>query len=228
MADLAEIKSMIEAALPGAEVEVIDETGAGDHLRATVAAPQFEGLSRIDQHRLVKAAVVERFEDGQIHALSIRTEPRRRASLSRWPIQQLKSKVEELIAGNPVLLFMKGTPEAPRCGFSMRVVQVLDTMDVEYGAIDVLPALQPLREVTAEISDWQTFPQLYINGELIGGADIVEEMYESGELAEALGIEQPRPSRAAGARRRSRRRCRSNSRLPLGDLRESRHLVLRR
>jgi monothiol glutaredoxin len=104
---------------------------------------------------------------------------------------ELKSKVEELIAANPVLLFMKGTPEAPRCGFSMRVVQVLDTMDVEYGAIDVLPALQPLREVTAEISDWQTFPQLYVNGELIGGADIVEEMFDSGELAEALGVEQP-------------------------------------
>jgi stress-induced morphogen len=73
MADLTEITEMIEMALPGAEVEVIDETGAGDHLRATVTAPQFEGLSRIDQHRLVKAAVVERFEDGQIHALSIRT-----------------------------------------------------------------------------------------------------------------------------------------------------------
>jgi monothiol glutaredoxin len=104
---------------------------------------------------------------------------------------QLKEKVEELIAGNPVLLFMKGTPEMPRCGFSMRVVQALDAMDVEYGAIDVLPALQPLREVTAEISDWQTFPQLYVNGELLGGADIVEEMFESGELAEALGVEQP-------------------------------------
>src|SRR6201986_2324414 len=105
--------------------------------------------------------------------------------------QELKSKVEELIAANPVLLFMKGVPEAPRCGFSMRVVQVLDAMDVEYGAIDVLPALQPLREVTAEISDWQTFPQLYVRGELVGGADLVEEMFESGELAEALGIEQP-------------------------------------
>lgn len=104
---------------------------------------------------------------------------------------ELKQKVEELIAGNPVLLFMKGTPEAPRCGFSMKVVQVLDTMDVEYGAIDVLPALQPLREVTGEISDWQTFPQLYVNGELLGGADIVEEMFASGELAEALGVEQP-------------------------------------
>ena len=104
---------------------------------------------------------------------------------------ELKQKVEELIAANQVLLFMKGTPEMPRCGFSMRVVQVLDSLDVEYGAIDVLPALQPLREVTAEISDWQTFPQLYVNGELLGGADIVEEMFDSGELAEALGVEQP-------------------------------------
>ncbi len=105
--------------------------------------------------------------------------------------QELKQKVEELIAANPVLLFMKGTPEEPRCGFSMRVVQVLDQLDVEYGAIDVLPALQPLREVTAEISDWQTFPQLYVNGELIGGADLVEETFDSGELAEALGVDQP-------------------------------------
>ena len=112
---------------------------------------------------------------------------------------ELKSKVEELIGANPVLLFMKGTPEMPRCGFSMRVVQVLDRMDIEYGAIDVLPALQPLREVTAEISDWQTFPQLYVNGELVGGADIVEEMFESGELAEALGVEQPAQAAAPEA-----------------------------
>jgi monothiol glutaredoxin len=106
----------------------------------------------------------------------------------------LKTRVEELIAANPVLLFMKGTPDAPRCGFSMRVVSVLDSLDVEYGAIDVLPALGELREVTAEISDWQTFPQLYVDGELIGGADIVEEMLESGELAELLGVDQPEVS----------------------------------
>jgi len=74
VADLAEIKAMIAAALPGAVVEVVDETGAGDHLRATVTAPQFAGLSRLDQHRLVRAAVKERFDDGQIHALSIKTE----------------------------------------------------------------------------------------------------------------------------------------------------------
>ena len=113
--------------------------------------------------------------------------------------QELKSKVEELIAANQVLLFMKGTPDMPRCGFSMRVVQVLDAVDAEYGAIDVLPALQPLREVTAEISDWQTFPQLYVNGELVGGADIVEEMYESGELTQLLGVEQPEEAKVAPA-----------------------------
>ena len=73
MADLDELKRMIEQALPGAEVAVLDETGGGDHLRAEVTAPQFEGLSRIDQHRLVKAAVSERFDDGTIHALSVKT-----------------------------------------------------------------------------------------------------------------------------------------------------------
>ncbi|HET6997017.1 MAG TPA: BolA/IbaG family iron-sulfur metabolism protein [Solirubrobacterales bacterium] len=73
MADLAELTTMIEAALPGASVEVSDETGNGDHLRAVVSAAQFEGLSRIDQHRLVKAAVKERFDDGTIHALSVKT-----------------------------------------------------------------------------------------------------------------------------------------------------------
>ena len=106
----------------------------------------------------------------------------------------LKDRVEELIADNRVLLFMKGTPEQPRCGFSMRVVNVLESYGVEYAALDVLPALQPLREVTAEISDWQTFPQLYVNGELLGGCDIVEEMDESGELAELLGAQRAEPA----------------------------------
>src|SRR5215207_5114340 len=91
---------------------------------------------------------------------------------------ELKQKVEEVLGENRVLLFMKGTPDMPRCGFSMR-------------AIGVLPMLDPLREVTGEIADWRTFPQLYVNGELVGGCDIVEEMAESGELAELLGVEQP-------------------------------------
>lgn len=104
---------------------------------------------------------------------------------------ELREQVVQAIADNEVLVFMKGTPEAPRCGFSMRTVQVLESMGVQYGAIDVLPVLQPLREVTTEISDWGTFPQVYVKGELIGGCDIVEEMYETGELATMLGVEQP-------------------------------------
>lgn len=74
-ADLDEIRGLISDALPGAEVEVVDETGGGDHLRATVRAPQFAGRSRVEQHRLVKAAVQKRMDDGSIHAFSVQTEP---------------------------------------------------------------------------------------------------------------------------------------------------------
>ena len=107
------------------------------------------------------------------------------------PEADLKDKIEELIRENKVLLFMKGTPDQPRCGFSQRTVGVLETMGVEYAALDVLPALEPLRQATGEISDWRTFPQLYVNGKLVGGCDIVGEMADSGELAELLGVEQP-------------------------------------
>jgi monothiol glutaredoxin len=113
--------------------------------------------------------------------------------------EELTDKVRALIAENPVILFMKGTPTEPRCGFSLRTVQVLDRMGIEYGAVDVLPALQPLREATAEIADWQTFPQLYVNGELVGGCDIVEEMFASGELAGLLGVEQPEVPETPGS-----------------------------
>ena len=110
--------------------------------------------------------------------------------------QTITDQVRQIIGDNEVLLFMKGTPDAPRCGFSMRVVGVLEQLGVEYGAVDVLPALEPLREATGEISDWRTFPQLYAKGELVGGCDIVEEMFESGELAQLVGVEQPEAAKA--------------------------------
>src|ERR671936_582602 len=112
---------------------------------------------------------------------------------------ELKQKVEEVLRENRIVLFMKGTPEMPRCGFSMRVVSVLEQMGTEYGAVDVLPILDPLRQVTGEIADWRTFPQLYVKGELVGGCDIVEEMFDSGELAELVGAEQPEPVEAPAA-----------------------------
>ncbi len=114
---------------------------------------------------------------------------------------EFRTKVEEIIRDNPVLLFMKGTPDQPRCGFSMRVVGMLEQLGAEYGAVDVLPALDPLREATGEIADWRTFPQLYVDGELVGGCDIVEEMFESGELAGKLGVAQPAGAEAPEAER---------------------------
>jgi len=112
---------------------------------------------------------------------------------------ELKQKVQGLLRENQVLVFMKGTPEMPRCGFSMRLVGVLDQLGVEYGAVDVLPLLDPLREVTGEIADWRTFPHLYANGDLGGGCDIVEQMFESGELAQIREAAQPEDVGAAAS-----------------------------
>lgn len=90
---------------------------------------------------------------------------------------EIKAKVD----ANPVMLFMKGTPQFPQCGFSSAVVQILDFLGVEYGSANVLES-DDLRQGVKEYSDWPTIPQLYVNGEFVGGCDIVREMFESGEL----------------------------------------------
>jgi monothiol glutaredoxin len=104
----------------------------------------------------------------------------------------IRAAIEEAIADNEVILFMKGTPDAPRCGFSARTVQVLESLSVPFAAVDILPDPRIRQELSA-ISAWPTIPQLFHKGELVGGCDIITEMYESGELAEALGAEQPAP-----------------------------------
>ena len=93
--------------------------------------------------------------------------------------------IDTTIKGHDIVLFMKGTPEAPKCGFSSLVVQVLDHLGAEYVGVDVLQD-QDLREGIKTYSDWPTIPQLYVKGEFIGGADIVREMFQSGELKTAL------------------------------------------
>ena len=93
--------------------------------------------------------------------------------------------ITEAISEHKVLLFMKGTPEAPACGFSARTVAILEALDTPFAAVDILPDPRIRQELSA-ISNWPTIPQLFANGELLGGCDIVTEMYESGELAEAL------------------------------------------
>lgn len=89
--------------------------------------------------------------------------------------------IAKSVAENPVILFMKGEPEQPRCGFSAVSVQILDHLGVEFVGVDVLQS-EPLREGIKTFSDWPTIPQLYVKGEFVGGCDIIKEMFQSGEL----------------------------------------------
>jgi len=100
----------------------------------------------------------------------------------------IRDAISEAIAEHDTILFMKGTPDAPACGFSARTVAMLQSLQAPFAAVDILPDPRIRQELSA-ISGWPTIPQLFHKSELIGGCDIVTEMYESGELAEALGLE---------------------------------------
>src|SRR5215471_17006086 len=102
--------------------------------------------------------------------------------------QQTRERIRSTIEGNDVVLFMKGTPDAPRCGFSATVVQILNSLGARFASVDVLsdPAV---REGIKEFSEWPTIPQLYVKKEFVGGCDIVKELYGSGELEEKLGVQ---------------------------------------
>lgn len=101
----------------------------------------------------------------------------------------IKDAIASAIDEHEVILFMKGTPEAPACGFSARTVAALQTTGAKFAAVDILPDPR-IRQELSSLSSWPTIPQLFVKGELLGGCDIVTEMYESGELAQALGVEQ--------------------------------------
>jgi monothiol glutaredoxin len=102
----------------------------------------------------------------------------------------IRDEISKAISEHEVILFMKGRPEQPMCGFSARTVAALDALGASYAAVDILPDPRIRQELSA-ISNWPTIPQLFVNGELVGGCDIVTEMYESGELAQTLGIVAP-------------------------------------
>jgi monothiol glutaredoxin len=104
----------------------------------------------------------------------------------------IRQAIADAISENDVILFMKGTPEAPACGFSARTVGVLQSLDTRFAAVDILPDPR-LRQELSALSQWPTIPQLFVRGELVGGADIVAEMYETGELAELLGAQAQAP-----------------------------------
>ncbi len=104
----------------------------------------------------------------------------------------LREQIQTAIEENPVILFMKGTPEQPMCGFSARTVAILQSVGQPFAAVNVLPDPRIRQELSA-LSNWPTIPQLFIGGELVGGCDIVTEMYESGELHQALGLDTGAP-----------------------------------
>ncbi|MCK6573613.1 Grx4 family monothiol glutaredoxin [Myxococcota bacterium] len=95
--------------------------------------------------------------------------------------ETLHKRIDDLIKGNDVILFMKGSPQMPQCGFSARVVDVLDDVGVQYATFNILSDAE-MRQGVKDYANWPTFPQLYVKGEFIGGCDIVTEMYANGEL----------------------------------------------
>ncbi len=103
---------------------------------------------------------------------------------------EIRDFLQKAIDDNEVMLFMKGTPDAPACGFSARTAAALSALGARYAALDILPDPR-IRQELSGISSWPTIPQLFVEGKFVGGADIVTEMYETGELAELLGVEQP-------------------------------------
>mgnify|MGYP001394924115 FL=1 len=94
-------------------------------------------------------------------------------------------RIDELVKNNDVVLFMKGSPLFPQCGFSSRAIAILDHLNVEFASVDVLQDME-IRQGIKEYSDWPTIPQLYVKGEFLGGSDIMMEMYEAGELQELV------------------------------------------
>jgi monothiol glutaredoxin len=100
-------------------------------------------------------------------------------------MSEAHSRIAEIVQSNPVVLFMKGTPLFPQCGFSSRAVAILDHLGVPYESVDVLQDME-IRQGIKEYSEWPTIPQLYVKGEFVGGSDIMMEMFEAGELQDLL------------------------------------------
>jgi len=101
------------------------------------------------------------------------------------PSSNLQERIQGLIGSSDIFLFMKGIPDAPQCGFSSNVVAILNHLKVEFNTFDILSDMD-IRQGVKDFSNWPTYPQLYLKGKLVGGNDIITEMYESGDLKEAL------------------------------------------
>lgn len=191
MSVFTEIKEAITQSLPKAEVHILDPMNDGVHLEALVISDEFSGKPLVRQHQMVMLPLSEQFSSS-LHALGLKT-----FTPESWEKQkhnyevatvmnnvlQISDKISQDVKANKVVLFMKGSKVMPQCGFSARVVQILNSLKVEYVDRNVLDS-DELRQGIKEFSNWPTIPQLYVDGNFIGGCDIITQMHENGELQE--------------------------------------------
>ena len=174
-----EIKLKLEQSLPGSKVEVINNTldhvghnSSKDHIIVKVLYAGFKDKTLLEQHQMIIDLLQDEMRE-KIHALQIKT---------AVP-DPLFEKFQDLIHSAKIFLFMKGNPQAPKCGFSARVVKLLGSH--EFKSFDILED-EEMREAIKRFSNWPTFPQLYVHGKLVGGCDIITELAEKGELEKIL------------------------------------------
>ena len=179
-----DIEQLIKAGLPDAQVSIDDLAGDGDHYAATVVSEAFRGKSRVQQHQMVYDALKGQM-GGALHALALKTSAPSYGDLDMANQQEIQDWIGKQVAGNDVVLFMKGNKQMPQCGFSMQVAQILNHLGVEFKDINVLEDMS-VRDGVKAFSNWPTIPQLYVKGEFIGGCDILREMFQAGELQELL------------------------------------------
>jgi monothiol glutaredoxin len=193
----AEIEALIKAALPDAEVEIEALVDDGDHYRArgrlsrvcgqepgAAAQARLRGARRAHGRRTARLATRHRRSQ-----LIFTSNPAGSPFMS-----DTNERLSKIVGENDVVLFMKGTPLFPQCGFSSRAVAILDHCGVAYESVDVLQDMD-IRQGIKAFSDWPTIPQLYVKGEFVGGSDIMMEMYQAGELQQLL--DEPRSPRRA-------------------------------
>ena len=180
--DPKEIEEIIKKEMKVQHIDVQNPRKDGLHFEALIVSSAFEGKSLLEQHQMVMPLLQNHFEEN-LHAFSLKT-----LTPKEWAekcVDDTLEKIDQDVKHHLVILFMKGSKEEPMCGFSARVVTILNALNVAYETRNVLED-DTLRLAIKKYSNWPTLPQLYIKGEFIGGCDVVTELYESGKLNQYL------------------------------------------
>ena len=187
--DAGEIERLIKEGIPDAQVSIKDLAGDGNHYSATVIAASFSAglICAMNSLSLPPLGFTPQVA---LHIFATRAFAAP-AACRATPVtigpqaMGIEQFIDNEVKANDVVLFMKGTPQFPQCGFSGQVVQILDHLGVAYKGLNVLESAD-LRDGIKAYSNWPTIPQLYVKGEFVGGCDIVREMFQAGELQQAL------------------------------------------